>query len=70
MMTPGAKVIELSMAVIYNGCLKKARVFAPGMPLQPSLMLVGKVSNLPKSRAPERYFTEVGSSLPHKLRLV
>ncbi len=68
-MTPGANIIKLLTVVIY-GCLKKARVLARGMPLQPSLMLVGKVSNLPKSGAPERFFTEVGSSLPHKLILV
>jgi hypothetical protein len=37
------------------------RVFVPVMPFQPSLMFVGKAMSLTKSRAPVKFFTQVGS---------
>jgi hypothetical protein len=43
-------------------------VFGLGKLLQPSLMFAGKARSLPKSRAPERYFTWVGSALKIKYK--
>ncbi len=37
-----------------------ARMFAPGRPLQLSLMFVGKARSLPSSGTHERCFTQVG----------
>jgi hypothetical protein len=42
------------------------RVFVPGKPVQPSQIFVDKARGLPKSRAPESFFTQVGSSLTLK----
>jgi hypothetical protein len=33
------------------------------MPFHPSLMFVGKAKSLPNSKAPESFFTQVGSGL-------
>jgi len=41
-------------------------VFDPGKLFQPSLMSVGKARGLPKSGAPERHLTWVGSGLACK----
>ncbi len=41
-------------------------VFVPGKPFQPSLMFMGEASGLPKSGAPERCFSQVGSTLTRK----
>jgi hypothetical protein len=41
-------------------------VFVPGKLFQPSLMFVGEARKLPWSEAPERCFTQVGSSLTRK----
>jgi hypothetical protein len=46
--------------------LYKARVFVTGKHLQPCLMFAGKARRIPKSGAPERCFTRVGSGLFHK----
>ncbi len=43
-----------------------AIVFVPWRPFQLSLMFVGKVRSFYKSGAPERCFTQTGSSLNHK----
>jgi hypothetical protein len=43
-LTPGAHVIKLFTAVIYEFSLY-ARVFAPGKPFEPCLMFVGKTSS-------------------------
>ncbi len=39
---PGANVIQLFTSVIYE-CPSKARLFVPGKPFQPSIMLVEKI---------------------------
>ncbi len=41
-------------------------MFYPGKPLQPSLTFLGKARSSPQSGAPERRFTQVGSTLPKK----
>jgi hypothetical protein len=41
-------------------------VFVLDKPFHPSLMFVGEARSLPKSGAPERFFTRVGSSLTRK----
>ncbi len=38
-------------------------MFVPSKLFQPSLMIVGKARSLPKSGAPESYFTWIDSSL-------
>jgi hypothetical protein len=58
----GANVIKLFSSVIYDYSLQ-ARVFVPGKPFQPSLMIVGEARSLPWSGAPASCFTRVGSSL-------
>jgi hypothetical protein len=62
---PVANVIKLFAAVSYDFSLK-ARGFVPGKPFQPSLIFVVKARSLPKSGAPERQFTWVGSGLTRK----
>jgi len=41
-------------------------VFVDGWPFQPSLMFAGKGTNLPRSRASERYFTQIGSVITRR----
>jgi hypothetical protein len=44
---PGPNVIKLFLSVIFE-LVEYARVFVSVMPLQPSLMFVGKARSLPK----------------------
>ncbi len=59
-MSPGANVIKLFTAVIYD-FRNKLMCFVPGKPFQPSLMFVDMARSLHQSG-----FTQVGSDLARK----
>ncbi len=44
-------------------------MFVPGRPFQPNLMFVCKVRSLPKTAAPERYFSQEAPALLASIRL-
>ncbi len=57
------------LSVVYEFSLA-ARVFVPGRPFQPSIVMVGKERSLPSCAAPETFFTWLSRSLSQNIILV